>query len=102
MTDISRNRFVTSYAYHHGYFDGIEREFRGFGMVEQKDTEEFAVLSDSDAFPSATNIDKASHVPPVLTKTWFHTGAYFEEGIISKQFEEEYYREGDPAGRKQL
>jgi hypothetical protein len=32
---ISRNRFVTRYAYHHGYFDGFEREFRGFGMVEQ-------------------------------------------------------------------
>jgi len=32
---ISRNRFVTRYAYHHGYFDGEEREFRGFGMVEQ-------------------------------------------------------------------
>ncbi len=32
---ISRNRFVTRYAYHHGYFDGIEREFRGFGMVKQ-------------------------------------------------------------------
>ncbi len=96
---ISKNRFVTSYAYHHGYFDGIEREFRGFGMVEQWDTEEFAVLSDSDAFSSATNIDEASHVPPVLTKTWFHTGAYLEDGIISKQFEKEYYREGDPSLR---
>ncbi len=94
---ISQNHFVTSYAYHHGYFDGIEREFRGFGMVEQWDTEEFGALSASNAFPSATNIDKASHVPPVLTKTWFHTGAYFEDGIISKQFEKEYYREGDPS-----
>ncbi|MGH9891865.1 MAG: SpvB/TcaC N-terminal domain-containing protein, partial [bacterium] len=43
---ISRNRFVTRYAYHHGYFDGIEREFRGFGMVEQWDTEEFAALGE--------------------------------------------------------
>ena len=25
---ISKNRFFTRYAYHHGYFDGIEREFR--------------------------------------------------------------------------
>ena len=63
---ISRNRFVTRYAYHHGYFDGIEREFRGFGMVEQWDTEEFAALSTSDAFPTGDNIDQASHVPPVL------------------------------------
>jgi len=42
---ISRNRFVTRYCYHHGYFDGIEREFRGFGMVEQLDTEKFTALS---------------------------------------------------------
>ena len=94
---ISRNRFVTRHAYHHGYFDGIEREFRGFGMVEQWDTEEFAALSASDHLPDATNIDAASHVPPVVTKTWFHTGAYFEQGRISKQFEREYYREGDPS-----
>jgi hypothetical protein len=43
---ISRNRFVTRYAYHHGYFDGEEREFRGFGMVEQWDTEQFAALAE--------------------------------------------------------
>ena len=44
LDQISGNRFVTRYAYHHGYFDGDEREFRGFGMVEQWDTEEFATL----------------------------------------------------------
>ena len=92
---ISRNRFVTRYAYHHGYYDGIEREFRGFGMVEQWDTEELAALGVSDAFPAATNLDEASHVPPIYTKTWFHTGASLGEERISKQFEEEYYREGD-------
>ncbi|HKX27954.1 MAG TPA: SpvB/TcaC N-terminal domain-containing protein [Blastocatellia bacterium] len=94
---VSRNRFVTRYVYHHGCFDGVEREFRGFGMVEQLDTEEFASLSQSGDFPGATNIDAASHVPPVLTKTWVHTGAYFERRRISKQFEHEYYREGDPS-----
>ena len=61
---ISRNRFVTRYAYHHGYFDGDEREFRGFGMVEQWDTEQFS-----------SGVDPEWHVPPVHTKTWFHTGA---------------------------
>ena len=64
---ISRNRFVTRYAYHHGYFDGDEREFRGFGMVEQWDTEELSVLSASDVDFNADNIDPASHVPPVYT-----------------------------------
>ena len=57
---ISRNRFVTRYAYHHGYFDGVEREFRGFGMVEQWDTEEFAALSaERAASRPATNVDAA-------------------------------------------
>jgi YD repeat-containing protein len=35
-------RFANRYAYHHGAFDGEEQEFRGFGMVEQWDTESFA------------------------------------------------------------
>ncbi|WP_367025573.1 SpvB/TcaC N-terminal domain-containing protein [Methylococcus sp. ANG] len=97
---ISGNRFVTRYAYHHGYFDGTEREFRGFGMVEQWDTEEFAVLAGGQAL-AATNIDASSHVPPVLTRTWFHTGAYlgrdhvsdFFAGLLDASDVGEYYRE---------
>jgi RHS repeat-associated protein len=102
---ISRNRFVTRYAYHHGYFDGVEREFRGFGMVEQWDTEEFAALA-ADPLAliggeGATNIDATSHVPPVHTKTWFHTGTYvgrdhvsdFYAGLLNGQDRGEYYRE---------
>lgn len=98
---ISRNRFVTRYAYHHGYFDGEEREFRGFGMVEQWDTEEFAALTGDGSLPAANNIDAASHVPPVLTKTWYHTGVYLGRGHVSDFFAGlldaddvgEYYRE---------
>ena len=98
---IGRNRFVTRHAYHHGYFDGIEREFRGFGMVEQWDTEEFAALSQSQEFPTGDNIDESSHVPPVLRKTWFHTGVYmdrdhvsnFFSGMIDGEDTGEYYRE---------
>ena len=81
---ISRNRFVTRYAYHHGYFDGEEREFRGFGMVEQWDTEQFAALADGGV--PADNIDAASHVPPVHTKTWFHTGVYLGREHVSDYF----------------
>ncbi len=81
---ISRNRFVTRYAYHHGHFDGVEREFRGFGMVEQWDTETLAALSSGEV--PAENIDSASHVPPVHTKTWFHTGIYFDRQRVSRHF----------------
>lgn len=95
---ISRNRFVTRYSYHHGYFDGVEREFRGFGRVDQVDTEELATLAAVSDFPQATNEDPASNVPPVMTRTWFHTGAFFSESIISRHMEQEYYREGDGSG----
>lgn len=83
---VSRNRFVTRYAYHHGYFDGHEREFRGFGLVEQWDTEEMAALGGSEAFPAGENEETASHVPPVLTRSWFHTGVYFGRDHVSNYF----------------
>jgi RHS repeat-associated protein len=101
---ISRNFFVSHYTYHHGYFDGIEREFRGFGMVEQYDTEEFGTFSSESEriLPlEGENVDTNFHVPPVLTKTWFHTGIYlgrdhvsnFFAGQLDKHDKGEYYRE---------
>ena len=110
---ISRNRFVTRYAYHHGYFDGEEREFRGFGLVEQQDTEEIAALTADGLLAGSANLAAASHVPPVLTKTWFHTGAYLGRDHVSDYFAGlldaadtgEYYREpglGDAQARELL
>jgi len=87
---------VLGYSYHHGYFDGAEREFRGFGRVEQWDTQELASLTTSGTLPLATNIDQASYVPPVLTRTWFHTGVFIDNSRISKLYEDEYDRESDP------
>lgn len=92
---VSRSRFVTRFAYHHGYFDGVEREFRGFGRVDKWDSEEISAVSRSGTFPDPDNQDPAYSVPTVWTKTWFHTGAYFGESVISRQFEKEYYDEGD-------
>lgn len=100
---ISRNRFVTRYAYHHGYFDGEEREFRGFGRVDQWDTEEIGQIPPDEADSTDTNLDQSSFVPPVLTKTWFHTGIYVGRDHVSDFFaglgkgDGEYYR--DPALR---
>ncbi|MBC7985670.1 MAG: toxin, partial [Sphingomonadaceae bacterium] len=95
---IARSRFVTRYAYHHGYFDGVEREFRGFAMVEQWDGEEFATAS---GVAPAANEHAPSFVPPVHTKSWFHTGAWlgrdarsaFFAGLLSTAHRDEYYRE---------
>jgi RHS repeat-associated protein len=95
---VSRNRFVARYTYHHGYYDGVEREFRGFGRIDQIDTEEFATLTESGNFPVAENVDAASNVPPVLTKTWFHTGIYLRGEAISRHLAHEYYLEGEGLG----
>ena len=91
---ISRNRFVSRYAYHHGYFDGEEREFRGFGMVEQWDTERLdAVAGESDPALGFLNEEVAHTQPPVHTKTWFHTGVWLGREQVSRQYASEYYRE---------
>lgn len=93
---VGRNRFTTVYAYHHGHFDGVEREFRGFGMVEQRDTELLTALGPEDPLLDAANLGAESHVPPVLTRTWFHTGAFLDEHRISRQFAHEYFPDDLP------
>lgn len=93
---VSNTKLVTLYKYHHGYYDGEEREFRGFGLVEQWDTEFFDQFKDNGLFDEEPgNSDEVFHLPPVYTKTWFHTGAYVNGKKISLQFEDEYYK-GDP------
>lgn len=84
---------VTRNAYHHGYLVGVERESRGFGRVDQ--TSKNSPRSASQTTSRPVNLDATSHVPPVLTKTWFHTGAFFGGSRISKYFEHEFYAEAD-------
>ena len=94
---VNRNRFTTRYAYHHGYSDGFEREFRGFGLVEHWDTEDLAVLE--AATGGFENLDPASDLPPVLTRTWIHTGVFPGEDWVSRQYAREYWHQpggGDP------
>src|SRR6266849_1376600 len=89
---IGRSRFVSRYSYHHGYFDGYEREFRGFGRVDRRDTDQHR---DDMLFPEVetSNEDQASFVPPVLTRTWIHTGAFTEAGVVSGHYKNEYWVE---------
>ena len=58
LDEIAGSRLTTTYTYRHGYYDGVEREFRGFGRVEQADAE---TIPGVDA-------------PPAMTRTWFHLG----------------------------
>jgi RHS repeat-associated protein len=90
---ISRNRFVSRYAYHHGYFDGEEREFRGFGMVEQWDTESFEdyVVGVSHV-KGNQELAPELYQPPVTIRTWYHTGTFVDRNQILQQFQHEYYQ----------
>jgi len=94
---IARRRFVQTYAYHHGYYDGVEREFRGFAMVERWDTESYEDFTEDVLFELTLfdHIESQLHQPPVYTKTWFHTGAYLDHGDIAAALAEEYW-DGDP------
>ncbi len=91
MTESVTNvRFTKEYSYHHGYYDHNEREFRGFGRVDQIDCEHFDVFEKKGA---SNTVSKERHEPPILTKTWFNTGAFFDKDKIYKQFEKEFWYE---------
>jgi RHS repeat-associated protein len=103
---ISHGKLTTEYRYHHGYWDGIEREFRGFGTVEQLDTETFADYHEHGLHGSGTPFEpvSATHFsPPLLTKTWFHQGPVAEEsgGWRVPDYSTEYWS-GDPPALREM
>lgn len=63
LDHFSGNSLTSEFSYHHGYWDGVEREFRGFGRVDQRDT-----LRQKDLTSAAR------YSPPAETRTWFHLG----------------------------
>jgi RHS repeat-associated protein len=83
--------FSSTYSYHHGYFDGTEREFRGFGRVEQVDVESYGEFAQGNSASPYITDDKTLYQPPVKTVTWYHTGALLERERILSQFEHEYF-----------
>ncbi|MFH0730302.1 MAG: SpvB/TcaC N-terminal domain-containing protein [Pseudomonadota bacterium] len=91
--------FSSTYSYHHGYFDGIEREFRGFGRVEQVDCESYGTFEKGNSESPYITGDKALFQPPVKTVTWYHTGASLDRAKILSHFEHEYFPHGFEALR---
>ncbi len=89
--DVTGWRNTTTYAYGHGYFDPADREFRGFGRVEQWDTEQLGTYDDP-----ARGTGAAVDMPPVRTVSWFHTGAWKQGGTLESAYAAEYWA-GDGA-----
>jgi RHS repeat-associated protein len=86
-----QTRFTSTYSYHHGYFDGIDREFRGFGRVEQTDVEDFGTFAAGNISSPYISDDLTLYQPPIKTITWFHTGAFLDREHILSQFQQEYF-----------
>lgn len=77
---LSGGKLVTEYSYHNGYWDGAEREFRGFAQVDSRDTESFERFTAASTEGSENNLNSPGNLtaeyysPPVETKSWFHLG----------------------------
>lgn len=80
---VADTTLVTSYRYRHGFYDGIEREFRGFGYVEQRDS------------LSAVDTTDRTYQPPAVVKRWQHNGWYADSIRVTRQFEQEYWPGAD-------
>jgi insecticidal toxin complex protein TccC len=80
---ISATTYVNLYAYHHGYYDGEEQEFRGFGRVDRQDCE---------TINEFTTDPNSYQTPPILTKTWYHTGVYLKDTDLTLQYQKEYWQ----------
>ena len=62
---VSGSKVSSVYRYRHGYYDGVEREYRGFGMVERFDTEAY----------TGPDSPGPNDLPPVRSRTWYHVGS---------------------------
>jgi len=89
---ISGGKLATEYSYHHGYWDGGEREFRGFGRVHQRDTESFdryhtqvpnsknQITNGGDNNSTVFNtVQPVYYSAPVESINWFHLGPVGDE-----------------------
>jgi RHS repeat-associated protein len=83
--------FSSTYSYHHGHFDGLEREFRGFGRVEQTDVEDYGTFEGANVNSPWITPDRRLYQPPVRTITWFHTGVALDRARVLGQFAREYF-----------
>src|SRR5690554_304025 len=87
---LSGGKLATEYRYHHGYWDGAEREFRGFARVDTVDTESFERFNFNEKLkvkneeleePLINNLLNSTeyYSPPVMTKSWFYPGPVGED-----------------------
>jgi RHS repeat-associated protein len=77
---LSATSSIQTFRYRHGRYDPAEAMFTGFGYVERQDAE-----------PSVGG----DGPPPLLVRTWYHTGAAPAAGSLESLYRTEYFG-GDP------
>ncbi|HEX3079389.1 MAG TPA: toxin TcdB middle/N-terminal domain-containing protein, partial [Puia sp.] len=94
LDEISGSVYVNKYKYHEGYYDSAECLFRGFGYVESWDSENFQAYKKTNINPgfALQRVNEDLFVPPVYTRTWYQTGAFIENNIISRQYSKQYFK----------
>jgi len=92
--EVSTLRLVSTHRYRHGFYDAEEREFRGFGYVESRDAEQVSEQLGEGHLPPQPIEDGELVLPPVVTKTWFHTGAWQKERSLFEAYEREWFDAG--------
>jgi RHS repeat-associated protein len=99
---ISGGKLTTEYRYHHGCWDGAEREFRGFGRVDQQDSETIDIYHTSGLHPGShfEPVERHKFSPPTETRTWFHQGPVGSE--YGEWEEPDYTHEYWPGDRQLL
>ena len=74
---ITKSKLSKVHRYKDGHYNGAERTFVGFGLIEEYDTQLF------------TNTESASDLPlaePSCTRTWIHNGMFGSELNRMKQY----------------
>lgn len=67
LDEVSGNALSQQFSYRGGVYSGEDREFRGFGYIEQRDT---------------STVTRATDTPPMKTRAWYHTGLAGAESAL--------------------
>ena len=70
--ELTGNSLVSSYRFRNGFYDGREREFRGFGYVEAMNS----------AFDEPASPGDRESTPPQQVRSWYHTGRESDETAL--------------------
>jgi RHS repeat-associated protein len=93
---VAGTRLARRHRYRDGWFDPVQREFRGFGFVESWDAESFDELAAAARVDERLAAPRAEiHAAPVRTRSWFQVGSLRQADALRRARGREQF-DGDP------